>query len=98
MAESIEQIVARALAEDLGDGDVTATATVAADARGRARVVQKAPGVVFGLEAFAETMRQCGVEDVDNLVVEGQWRSEVPAEVAVMAGPARGLLRAERTA
>jgi nicotinate-nucleotide pyrophosphorylase (carboxylating) len=98
MSENVEQIVARALAEDLGDGDVTSAATVAAEARGRARVVQKAPGVVFGLELFAETMRQCGVEDVDNLVVEGQWRSEVPAEVALMAGPARALLSAERTA
>jgi nicotinate-nucleotide pyrophosphorylase (carboxylating) len=98
MADHVEQIVARALAEDLGDGDVTSEATVAAEARGRARVVQKAPGVVFGLELFVATMRQCGVEDVDNLVVEGQWRSEVPADVAVMAGPARGLLSAERTA
>ena len=49
--------------------------------------MQKAPGVVFGLELFGATMRQMGVADVDNLVVEGQWRSEVPAEVAVMAGP-----------
>jgi nicotinate-nucleotide pyrophosphorylase (carboxylating) len=98
MSENVEQIVARALAEDIGEGDVTAAATVAAEARGRARVVQKAPGVVFGLELFGATMRQMGVEDVDNLVVEGQWRSEVPAEVAVMAGPARALLSAERTA
>src|SRR5262245_24710146 len=43
-------------------------------------------------------MRQCGVEDVDNLVVEGQWREEVPAEVALLSGPAAGLLAAERTA
>jgi nicotinate-nucleotide pyrophosphorylase (carboxylating) len=43
-------------------------------------------------------MRQCGVEDVDNLVVEGQWREQVPAEVAVAAGPAAGLLAAERAA
>jgi nicotinate-nucleotide pyrophosphorylase (carboxylating) len=98
MAENVEQIVARALAEDLGDGDVTSAATVPADARGRARVLQKVPGVVFGLELFGATMRQCGVEDVDNLVVEGRWRSAVPAEVAVMAGPARALLSAERTA
>jgi nicotinate-nucleotide pyrophosphorylase (carboxylating) len=98
MSEEIEQIVARALAEDIGDGDVTAAATVAAEARGRARVVQKAPGVVFGLELFGATMRQLGVEDVEDLAVEGQWRSEVPADVAVMAGPARALLSAERTA
>ena len=98
MAETNAQIVARALAEDIGDGDVTASATVAAEARGRARVVQKAPGVLFGLELFGETMRQCGVEDVEDLVAEGEWRADVPAEVAVIAGPARGLLSAERTA
>ena len=60
------------------------------DARGRARIVQKQPGVVFGLAAVAEAMRQCGVEDVDNLVVEGQWREEVPAEVAARRGARRG--------
>jgi nicotinate-nucleotide pyrophosphorylase (carboxylating) len=98
MTESLPEIVARALLEDVGAGDVTAEATVPAEARGRARVVQKAPGVVFGLELVAETMRQCGVEDVDNLVVEGQWRDGVPAEVLLASGSARGLLAAERTA
>ncbi len=67
-------------------------------ARGRARIVQKQPGVVFGLAVVAEAMAQCGVEDVDNLVVEGQWRKEVPAEVLLASGPAKGLLAAERTA
>jgi nicotinate-nucleotide pyrophosphorylase (carboxylating) len=98
MPDSLSEAVARALAEDLGGGDVTSEATVPEDARGRARIVQKQPGVVFGLAAVAEAMRQCGVEDVDNLLVEGQWREEVPAEVLVASGPARGLLAAERTA
>ena len=96
--ENLSETVARALAEDLGGGDVTSEATVPEDARGRARIVQKQPGVVFGLAAVAEAMRQCGVEDVDNLVVEGQWREDVPAEVLLAAGPARALLAAERTA
>jgi nicotinate-nucleotide pyrophosphorylase (carboxylating) len=77
---------------------VTSEATVPEGARGRARIMQKEPGVVFGLSAVAETMQQCGVEEVDNLVVEGQWQEEVPAEVAVASGPAAGLLAAERTA
>jgi len=94
----LADLVAGALAEDVGEGDVTSLATVPADARARARIVQKAPGVVFGLEAVAEAMRRCGVEDVDNLVVEGQWRQQVPAEVLIASGPARGLLAAERTA
>jgi nicotinate-nucleotide pyrophosphorylase (carboxylating) len=91
-------VVARALAEDVGAGDVTAEATVPEEARGRARIVQKQVGVVFGLGVVGETMRQCGVEDVDNLVVEGQWRDGVPAEILLASGSAAGLLAAERTA
>jgi nicotinate-nucleotide pyrophosphorylase (carboxylating) len=97
MAE-LRELVAGALAEDVGPGDVTSEATVPAEARGRARIVQKQPGVVFGLGAVAETMRQCGIEDVDNLVVEGQWRDSVPADVLFASGSAAALLAAERTA
>jgi nicotinate-nucleotide pyrophosphorylase (carboxylating) len=98
MTERVQEIVARALAEDVGAGDVTSAATVPEGARGRARIVQKQPGVVYGLGVVAETMRQCGVGDVDNLVVEGQWRESVPAEVLFASGPAAALLAAERTA
>jgi nicotinate-nucleotide pyrophosphorylase (carboxylating) len=96
--EGLKETVARALAEDVGPGDVTTEATVPADARARARIVQKAPGVAFGLDAMEEAMRQCGVEHVDRLVVEGQWRDAVPAEVVLATGPAAALLVAERTA
>jgi nicotinate-nucleotide pyrophosphorylase (carboxylating) len=94
----LETTVAHALAEDVGAGDVTSASTVPEGARARARIVQKERGVVFGLAAVAETMRQCGVEDVDNLVVEGHWREDVPAEVLLASGPAVALLTAERTA
>jgi nicotinate-nucleotide pyrophosphorylase (carboxylating) len=98
LAEEIEELVGRAMAEDVGEGDITSEATVPEDARGRARIVQKQPGVVFGLAVVAEAMRHCGVEDVDNLVVEGQWREDVPADVLLASGGARGLLAAERVA
>jgi nicotinate-nucleotide pyrophosphorylase (carboxylating) len=94
----LKTMVSQALAEDVGAGDVTSEATVPDGARSRARIVQKEPGVAFGLGAVAETMAQCGVEDVDSLVVEGQWREEVPADVLFSTGPATGLLAAERTA
>ena len=97
-AEPLSEIVRHALAEDICGGDVTSEATVPEDARARARIAQKQPGVVFGLSVVAETMRQCGVEHVDNLVVEGQWREDVPAEVVLASGAARALLAAERTA
>jgi nicotinate-nucleotide pyrophosphorylase (carboxylating) len=91
-------LVARALAEDVGAGDVTAEAVVPADARARARIVQKAPGVVFGIEVAAEVFRRAGAQKLEAIAAEGTWRDEVPADVAVVAGPARALLAAERTA
>ena len=49
--DQLAEIVERALAEDLGSGDVTSEATVGAEALAEARITQKAPGVVFGLDA-----------------------------------------------
>ena len=94
----MRELVARALAEDLGDGDVTGEATVPAELTVSARIVQKAPGVVFGLDLVVETMRQAGVVEVDALCAEGEWRQDVPAEVLVARGNARSLVVAERTA
>jgi nicotinate-nucleotide pyrophosphorylase (carboxylating) len=93
-AEEMSELVARALAEDLGDGDVTGEATVPAERTASARIVQKAPGVVFGLDLVVETMRQTGVVEVETLCAEGEWRQEV----LVARGNARALLVAERTA
>jgi nicotinate-nucleotide pyrophosphorylase (carboxylating) len=92
------ELVARALLEDLGSGDVTAEAVVPEGASGRATITQKEPGVLFGLEAAAEVFRQTGAGDLDGLVSEGEWRDEVPAAVATAGGPARALLAGERTA
>jgi nicotinate-nucleotide pyrophosphorylase (carboxylating) len=91
-------LVERALAEDIGSGDVTSEATVDAAARARARLNQKQPGVLFGLEAAAEVFRQTGAGELERLQPEGRWMDEVPVEVAAVDGPARALLAAERTA
>jgi nicotinate-nucleotide pyrophosphorylase (carboxylating) len=98
VSDGLEQLVARALREDVGDGDVTTEATVPADARARARIVQKAPGVVFGLDAVEEVFRQCDRAVVlERHVDEGVWRAEGGAVLSA-TGSARGLLVAERTA
>lgn len=92
------ELIARALLEDLGLGDVTAEAVVPEDAQGRATITQKEPGVVFGLEVAAEVFRQTGAGELDGRAEEREWRDDVPAAVASVAGPARALLAAERTA
>jgi nicotinate-nucleotide pyrophosphorylase (carboxylating) len=96
--QALTELVARALAEDLGGGDITSAATVPEEARARARIVQKQPGVLSGLALVVETMRQCGVEDVESFFAEGERPADVPAEVLVADGTARSLLAAERTA
>ncbi len=90
-------VVARALAEDVGTGDVTTAATVDANARGRATIVQKAPGVIFGLELAEEVFRALEpAVAVEPRVGEGEWRDG--GEVIVVEGSARALLTGERTA
>jgi nicotinate-nucleotide pyrophosphorylase (carboxylating) len=94
---TIEEIVARALAEDVGDGDVTAAATVDDGARARALITQKAPGVVFGLDATEEAFRTLDPDArIERLAPEGEWREGGP--VLELEGRARALLTAERTA
>jgi nicotinate-nucleotide pyrophosphorylase (carboxylating) len=94
----IRDLVARALAEDVGGGDLTSQAVVGGDVEARATITQKQAGVVFGFAAAEETFRQAGAESFEVLAAEGEWREEVPAEVATAQGPARALLAAERTA
>jgi nicotinate-nucleotide pyrophosphorylase (carboxylating) len=96
--EQLRDLVARALAEDLGSGDLTSQAVVSADAHGRGEISQKQPGVLFGFAAAEETFRQAGADAFEVLAEESEWRDEVPAEVVAVSGPARALLAGERTA
>jgi nicotinate-nucleotide pyrophosphorylase (carboxylating) len=93
-AVTIRELVDRALAEDVGDGDVTTAATVPEDARARAVVTQKAPGVVFGFDA---TFRALDPDvAIERLIEEGHWREGGP--VLRVHGLARAILTGERTA
>jgi nicotinate-nucleotide pyrophosphorylase (carboxylating) len=91
-------LVRAALLEDVGTGDVTTTATVDAHADAHARITQKAPGVIYGLDVaeavFAELDPDARFE---RLVAEGEWR-EQGGPVLAIHGRARALLTGERTA
>jgi len=97
-AENLTMLVQRALAEDVGSGDVTTQATVAPDARSRALISQKAPGAIYGFDA-AETAFRLLDPDVrcERLVREGDWQGG-PGPVLGIEGSTRALLTGERTA
>jgi nicotinate-nucleotide pyrophosphorylase (carboxylating) len=93
----LDAIVRAALEEDVGAGDVTTAATVPPGARARARITQKAPGVVFGLDAAEAVFRALDAEvRIERRTREGEWREG--GAVLEIEGVAAALLTAERTA
>jgi nicotinate-nucleotide pyrophosphorylase (carboxylating) len=97
VSQELRDLVARALAEDVGSGDVTTRAVVPEGAGARATITQKAPGVIFGLEAAEEAFRQSESDLVlERLTPEGEWREGGP--VLRAEGGAAGILASERTA
>jgi nicotinate-nucleotide pyrophosphorylase (carboxylating) len=96
--DTLERVVLAALAEDVGQGDVTTEATVPADAVGTAELLVKEPGVVCGLRAAEATFRALDGEiRFESLVAEGN-AVEAPRAVAIVAGPERAILTGERVA
>jgi nicotinate-nucleotide pyrophosphorylase (carboxylating) len=92
------RLIALALTEDLAGGDATAAATIPADSRARAHFVARSEGVVAGLDAVSYV-----VASVDETVTFAALTSDgdtvTPGRaVAEVAGPARSILAAERTA
>jgi nicotinate-nucleotide pyrophosphorylase (carboxylating) len=91
------ELIDRALAEDAPAGDLTTDATVPADALARARIVQKAEGVIAGLDVAEAVFHRLDPELRWHAhVEEGEWREG--GLVAEVAGQARPILTGERVA
>lgn len=96
--DTVERIVHAALAEDIGAGDVTTEATVAADAVGTAALVVKEAGVVCGLSVVEATFRALDPEvRFEGFASDGD-AVEPPAIVARVHGSERAILTGERVA
>jgi nicotinate-nucleotide pyrophosphorylase (carboxylating) len=95
----VEDLIARALAEDVGAGDLTTEAVVPPGQAARGLIVQKAPGVIFGLALAEAVFRHLDpAVSAEHRRPEGEWLAEPPATVLALVGDARALLTGERTA
>jgi nicotinate-nucleotide pyrophosphorylase (carboxylating) len=92
------EIVRRALAEDLGWGDVTTEATVPADLRARAVLLAKCPCVLAGLDVAAEAFRQLDPRMSFMAMCPDGGACAAGQTIAEIKGFAGALLTAERTA
>jgi nicotinate-nucleotide pyrophosphorylase (carboxylating) len=83
----VDDLIERALAEDVGDGDLTTRILVPAEARAKAHIEQREPGVIAGLDVAGAVFARFDVQ------------LELARDVvARLEGPAAGILTAERTA
>lgn len=95
--EMIQADVQRALAEDVGTGDVSAE-LIPKENMAFAEVVSREAMLVCGIPWFNAVMKAVDEQLIVNwLVHEGQWLNE-PSVLCQIKGPAYRLLTAERTA
>ena len=93
----LDNLLRRALAEDIGMGDITSESCIPADTRAEARIVAKEPGVICGIDLVARTFKLLDENVcVKPHVVDGD-RVETGAVLVQLTGCARSILTGERT-
>lgn len=97
VADLARQDAARALAEDVGEGDLTA-ALVPAGRQAQAVVIAREAAVVCGGPWFVAAVRQLDAQATITWAVPEGRRCSVGQPVVEIRGSARALLTAERTA
>ena len=91
----IEERLREFLVEDLGEGDVTASAIIAHDLKVKAEIVAKQEGIVAGIEESIILVESVGLE-VEAKVVDGD-KVEKQQTLMVIFGNAQTILSVERT-
>jgi nicotinate-nucleotide pyrophosphorylase (carboxylating) len=96
--EALQDLVNRALAEDVGTGDITTEAIIPEDALADARMVSKDTGVLAGIEVAGEVFQQMDAGLTIVTLREDGSEIQPGEEVLQVTGNARSLLSAERVA
>jgi len=94
----LDDLIRRALAEDIGSGDVTTLATIPAAATAHARIVAKAPVVCAGLPVAERIFRALDADAGIKLLTKDGNIVEKERELVQIDARARAILAGERTA
>lgn len=94
----VDRIVAAALAEDAPWGDITSETLIPASSSAEASIVAREAGVFCGQQVIEAALRLTDQRTNVRFLVEDGETFDVGAVLAVLSGPARSLLRAERVA
>jgi len=94
----IEEIIDRALAEDLGKGDVTTEALIPGDQQGTGFIMAKEEGILAGIEAAKQVFLRVDPELKVRILLEDGARVKPGSKVAKVSGSIASILKAERVA
>lgn len=98
ISNNIHAIIANALEEDIGRGDITSNTLISENAKMKGQIVAKQDGVIAGLDIAGAVFHQIDTTIVfQTLVKEGAWVKKFD-QLAEVSGNARVLLKGERTA
>jgi nicotinate-nucleotide pyrophosphorylase (carboxylating) len=94
----IEEVIDRALAEDLGKGDVTTEALIPGDRRGTGFIVAKKEGILAGAGVAKQVFHRVDPELKVEILLEDGARVKPGSKVAKVSGSIASILKAERVA
>ena len=94
----ISRLIEEAILEDLGMGDLTTDAIVAANAHGYGEIKVKETGIIAGLDIAAQVFQFVDPAVELKIVREDGTAVNAGTLVASVEGPLAGILKAERTA
>ena len=98
MSDSLDALIALAIAEDLAGGvDITSTATIPEEQISTAEFVSRKAGVIAGIDVAIRVLHTVGITDIDTPIHDGE-RVTPGRRILVARGSTRKLLLAERTA
>lgn len=94
---NVRELIRLAMREDLGSGDVTSEACIPRGTPVRARIVAREPGIVAGLPLVPPVLGAFGARAKVTLKVRDGAAVKAGRTLAMIEGPARGILASERT-
>jgi nicotinate-nucleotide pyrophosphorylase (carboxylating) len=94
----IEEIIDRALAEDLGQGDATTEALIPGTQKGSGFIVAKEEGILAGIEVATQVFRRVDPGLEVEIFLEDGARVKPGSKVAKVSGSIASILKAERLA
>lgn len=98
MHKAVEKLVSQALAEDVGQEDLTTNTTVPPELRCRARLISKGEGILSGMKAFRSAFDIMDADVQEWEALEDGVRFTKGDLLASFTGNAQAVLTAERTA